>query len=340
VALLPTGCISFHVVSCTQDFAFRVYPMQTYGDEPCRLRCGDPCAVVAQVGGEDDGHSPVFYISERRAAVVSIYIDLLEGAAAVTGVDPVDKGDGKGAAGTSRGVAVWYVFETDPARWRTAVPLDDRGTARSPTLGHGNPAGLPPVEVIPNVEELDPAVSADILEQAARLMDTAKEELKYIPRPTWEASDMWIKRYHEIWACDYYEHYHTGELRWTHPDEDAEAKGVRRVAVLLDTMQKAAVGFCKYSLLPRSCFVIEEFAIAEPLRGKRLGTVLILQMLELAKMMGYATVELWSLVTACRFYQRVGFRFDDDQVLLPQDSWGPVVRMVNGFEGSAVCASP
>mmetsp|Transcript_127415 Transcript_127415/g.271647 ORF Transcript_127415/g.271647 Transcript_127415/m.271647 type:complete len:520 (-) Transcript_127415:12-1571(-) len=269
VALLPTGNISFQIVSCRQDFAFRIYPLETCRDEPLRLVVGNPRAVPAVVGGKEDGKGLAFHIADQIGALVSIYVDIFNDASVQSGLKIRDAG----VAGTRRCAAVWYVFETRPARKGKAIALDDQGTASNTACKKHfrSEQALLRLEVIADVDsyaKLEPFASKSIIRQAC---DISSESCPENAMSTWDGGD-----------------------------------GMK-LSVVLDAVRGSVLGYCTYSMTEPGYMYLEQLAVAVRQQGKGLGRILVRKVVEVAREWRYKVVKVWSARSACDFYAKLGF---------------------------------
>lgn len=296
VGKLTTGFFAFQLVSSTRGYSFRVFPLETYSHQPLRLVCGDPSAVPAGVGESDDGEDLEFHISENPGSVVSIYVELMSGAALKSGPK-----DGKrGPGGTRHGIAVWYVLDINPYHVSAALPLYNEtncmprnslkaGPRKDKITAFTSLEGLPPLDMIPDARSLRPRLAAELIGQAIA-----------ISKATFDKNAMPI-----------------------------DLSPQKRVALLATPARDCVIGYCLASLSNSRSMELDQLAISEEYRGRQLGRLFLREILRFAVCFGSRMVELWSTVDARGFYERFGFVevLDVDPVPEMEQFWGPLVRM-------------
>jgi len=317
VVRLLNGSLSFQVISCVKGFSFRVFPVRVDHRRMARLKCGDPSAVAASIGGEKSGCDMHFYIEEPPDTVVSIYVELLDGFAAMLGTTV--SAEGHGAAGTLRGAAVWYALEHSGLASQNVAALSEPPKRQRPQNGLAH--------------------SVDEEETAAQALDKSsqgKEGRNRVRASPWEVmiiadadnpedlqalcsrvlslgeGDSW--RFQEA----------VGELMHQVPvldtgDFTMEAEphrfGYKRMTLLVDASGTTVLGYClwvEHSEATKGFMWILHLAVLEAFRGEGLGRVLIRWAVARVASGGGKGVRLKSVDSAVLFYEAVHFQVRTD----------------------------
>mmetsp|Transcript_57595 Transcript_57595/g.184954 ORF Transcript_57595/g.184954 Transcript_57595/m.184954 type:complete len:468 (-) Transcript_57595:87-1490(-) len=276
VAYLENGCLSFQVFSCTRLSGFRIYPLSVSQDGYFRLLPDDPFAVTAAIGDKHAGHGCNFWIEEKAASVVSIYVDVVYGSTKPM----IHMGDWNGLTNMDayRGAAVWYEVERNHSQVEEAVwllhPLDSQQPHKSkswplPKLVSGVPGPMAEQVKMLVVDEGVKRHFKDLLIQARDMGDRTFQKL-------WRIRDL------------------GGDLKLT---------------LLVNNTCTCVVGFCLTGDSHKSPegLWIHELTVAATHRNKGLGLALLKWVLEKVDVSRYKVVQLQSYATAVRFYQKLGF---------------------------------
>jgi len=297
---LLSGRLSFQIVSCTRVYSFKVFPVKVDESGMARLVRGDPRAVLAAVGGEKHGRDKAFCIEEEPGATVQIFVEVLDNFAAMLGTTVSLAG--RGAAGTFRGVAVWYTAVQGgrhAARLEEpAVPPSELPPSTEPQAGDqlpysGKPPRTSPWEVVLLADADSPeglqalCDHALSLEHASRplLAEAVRELLQQVPVLSSEDVAMEAE-----------------PLEW----------GYKRTALLVDAGGSAVLGYCLWvdgdSEDDDGFMRILHLAVLEAFRGEGLGRVLVRWAVARVAARGGRGVRLQSVDTAVSFYEAFGFK--------------------------------
>jgi len=292
---LRQGCLSFQVLSCTQGYDFRIFPVNCDRTGYFTLKDGDPSAVEAAVGGEEDGHHRNFHIEEAKGAVVSIYVELLCGLAeSWAPPGPAFWQLGVDAGASRRAAVVWYVLEGQ-AREAVAVSITEFPDRERPFDER-------------SAKGVDPA--------AYRIMedvDVRKEDFEDV---VWQALSLSKKTFDIDQA----------EMLELLSDDT-------HLTLLVDRTGQTTVGYCQYFLYTSKgdLFLWVEFLlVAEELRGKNLGKLLMRWAAAHAEDAGCRAIRLNSRDPKLPWYRALGFELTGRQtdkglwpmeLLLPRRPW-------------------
>mmetsp|Transcript_10863 Transcript_10863/g.34427 ORF Transcript_10863/g.34427 Transcript_10863/m.34427 type:complete len:525 (-) Transcript_10863:41-1615(-) len=288
LAHLDTGRLSFQVVSCIWQSAVRIFPIKGGDAVHFRLVRGDPSAITAAIGGEEDGEQDHFYIEEDPGTVVSLYVELssdhfaagqkLPGwaaapprAAAAATACSQRRGAARKSAAKRRAV-VWYCREEDDL---------------------SVPGGIVALAEPPDTACCKSSSSAGVKRRGARAVEPevlADAELR----------DDCQKLVSQAQALS----------RRAFPNQftEQDLAGQAHLTLLADSWREELFGYCLYRILEQEQLLeVEQVAVSEDRRGRGLGRDLMHWAMARTKSAGCTSLRLNSRNRAIGFYVQLGF---------------------------------
>jgi len=277
-ARLNDGRLSFHVISGKHRFALRLFPGSVGADGFSRLAEDDPSAVLAIWGGKDDGEGENFFIEESPGTVVTIFVELLEGAGPATSAiaPPEVLSSGDGAGGTDRVAAVWYVVEEkeSQASLKQVVVVDQAWAEQMPRF----------IKHLPGGAELEILTDVDF---KASFLDVGFQA-RVLSRRTFTAPFV-------VNDC-----------------KDDKESDKNHLTLLVTAERRRVLAFILYHvrkdmIANERMLWIEQVAVLEPLRKRGLGKALLAWAALRAEAKACDVLKADPILSAQRYYSDLGF---------------------------------